>query len=261
MINILIIFSCFSFTDLLTFSTTTNDETLYENIKSFGYITTTQRDEDEDENEESFVFADREVEHESEADDDGIEIIKHHHHQQHQTDDEWLLKTMTKSSSTENESRDNEDCWLIQNGANIVVKDTVDTTTTSFGNEWLVNKTKNDRNIFDGGYESSKFKGMHIDESPVSMHPYLSQKSSKNKDEDDQELSLHSFLHHTSKWNHDSYSYPKRSFLDHWDFLENQDASVYLITKDDDVTAVVEKESERCQWLYRKDDCKANGEC
>ena len=249
----------------MTFSASNNgdDETLYENIKSFGNITTTQQN-GQDENEDSFIFADHE------DDDDDIEIIKFH---QHQTEDEWLLKTSKSSSTDETQSRnDDDECWLIQDGS-INLSDTVDmttttTTTTSYGSEylgyhnsseWLV-KARSDSNIFDS-YSSSDFKDMRIGEDPVSLQSYLPHESKGNGEEEEEDLPLHSFLHHSSKWNHDagSYTYPKRSFLEHWDFLENQDVSVYLITKDDDAIEE-EKESDRCQWLYRKEDCQVNGE-
>ena len=239
----------------MTFSTTDTGNELNENIKSFGNITTTtQRDQTE-----SFVFAFADSQDEDENDDDEIEIIKRHH-----TEDKWLLKK--KSSSSENLHFDDgiDSCWLIQDSSTFK-KDAVDmatttttTTTTGFNDffnqhtsEWLI--TTAGRNSFENA-PSTELKGLRIDDE-APLQSYLS-KESENED-----MPLQSYLHHDSKWNHDGYTYPKRSFLEHWDFMASQDNSMYLLTKDNDVISSGKDESEKCQWLYRKEDCKQNRKC
>lgn len=204
---------------------------------SFGKIST-QKD---DVAEESFVFADKEYE----DDDDEIEIIKYSHLESRK----WLLENKSSVSPQSSHCGDHND-WLIQadtdgcvdvdSSCNIVEK-----------SEWLISNK-------DVSSSPIVFEDLRIEESSPreSLHSFLVR--------DDSDVELTSFLHPSShQCNRQVYTYPKRSFLEHWDFMASQDASVYLITKDDDVNqSTKSSDDERCQWLYRpKEDCQQNENC
>jgi len=230
---------------VLTFSA--SNSALSESILAYGNIGTTLKDESE-----SFILAE---------DDDGIEIIpKEQNLFPRDSVSDWLLnKSSSPDEVSEVAEKESYSDWLVcskNDPAFMKVEPS----------PWLLRECDTDSGHWSAFTSSTK------SEQPIEYASFLIKNLQISKkdvidDLDKDETDMNTFLHKSSSPSDSTqnYQYPKRQFLEHWDFLNEQDSSKYLVAKKD-IPAAKPKKEETCQWLYRKDvdecrqeKCTANG--
>lgn len=206
---------------------------LSEAILAFGKISTIK---DDMESNESFVFAD--------DDRDGIEIVTK---EERNNVVEWLRKktpTIEQYSFDAIDSDDNElRSWL---GKNKCLEKTKDERISS---PWIFRKN----NHSDSG-RSSPNESTNADDDYTCY--LLRSVKIEERSSATSLFDLNSTFLHPSRRESQQYEYPKRKFLDHCDFLDNQDMRSYLVEKKDENVESRKLDDETCQWLYRKDKCE-----
>ena len=202
---------------------------------AYGNISTTLKDESE-----SFILAE---------DDDGIEIVpKGESLFPRDSVSDWLLnKSSSPDEVSETAEKESYSDWLLCSKNDPVFMKVE-------SSPWLLRECDTDSGRW-SAFSSAK------SEQPMEYASFLIknlQISNKDftSDLDEVETDLNTFLHKSSPaHSNQNYQYPKRKFLEHWDFLNEQDASKYLVAKKD-LPVAKPKDEETCQWLYRKDECR-----